>query len=85
MREENNRMVERKQVILEMMKSPSYVPMKIKEIIMMLQNPTLRDRQELEIILGELITEGKVIRTKRGKFAVPQTYNLVDLNFPRIS
>lgn len=76
MREEMNRTADRKQVILEMMKNPNYVPMKIKEIIMVLQIPP-SDRPELEEIIGELIAEGKIIRTKRGKFAVPQTYNLV--------
>ena len=76
MKEANKSIEERKQVILDMMKHPQYVPMKIKEMIMMLQIPT-SDRDELEDILGELISEGKIIRTKRGKFAIPQTYNLV--------
>lgn len=72
MSEENKR----KQVLLDMMKHPSYVPMKVKELMMVLQVPT-QDRKELEELLGELIAEGKLIRTKRGKFALPQTYNLV--------
>ncbi len=76
MKEANKNIQERKQVILEMMKHPQYVPMKIKEMIMMLQIPA-SDRDELEDILGELISEGKVFRTKRGKFAIPQAYNLV--------
>ena len=76
MREANKSSDQRKQVILEMMKNPNYVPMKIKEIMMLLQIPT-SDRDELEAILGELISDGKVIRTKRGKFAMPQSYNLV--------
>lgn len=76
MREANKSSDQRKQVILEMMKNPNYVPMKIKEIMMLLQIPTA-DRDELEGILGELISDGKVIRTKRGKFAIPQSYNLV--------
>ncbi|MBU3804060.1 MAG: ribonuclease R [Candidatus Cellulosilyticum pullistercoris] len=76
MKEATKSIQERKQVILEMMKHPQYVPMKIKEMMMMLQIPA-SDRMELEDILGELISEGKIIRTKRGKFAIPQTYNLV--------
>lgn len=76
MKEANKGNKERKQVILDMMKNPQYVPMKIKEMMMILQVPSA-DRDELEDILGELISEGKVIRTKRGKFAIPQTYNLV--------
>lgn len=76
MKEANKGNKERKQVIIDMMKNPQYVPMKIKEMMMILQVPSA-DRDELEDILGELISEGKVIRTKRGKFAIPQTYNLV--------
>ena len=76
MKEANTRADERKKVILDVMKNPQYVPMKIKEIMMLLQIPTA-DRNELEVLLGELISEGKIIRTKRGKFAVPQTFNLV--------
>ena len=67
---------ERKQMLLDMMKHPGYVPMKIKEITTVLQVPP-SDRMQLEVLLGELIKEGKVIRTKRGKFAVPQTFNLI--------
>lgn len=80
MKEANKGNKERKQVILDMMKNPQYVPMKIKEMMMILQVPSA-DRDELEDILGELISEGKVIRTKRGKFAIPQTYNLVAGSF----
>ena len=49
MREANKSSEQRKQVILEMMKNPNYVPMKIKEIMMLLQIPTA-DRDELEDI-----------------------------------
>ena len=80
MKEANKGNKERKQVIIDMMKNPQYVPMKIKEMMMILQVPSA-DRDELEDILGELISEGKVIRTKRGKFAIPQTYNLVAGSF----
>ncbi len=70
----------RKEMILDMMKHPSYTPLKVKEIITILQVPA-SDRTELENILGELISEGKVVRSKRGKFALPQTYNLVSGTF----
>ena len=76
MKEANNKMDKRKKVILDMMKDPHYLPMKIKEMMMLLQIPS-SDREVLEDILEDLISEGKIIRTKRGKFAIPQTYNLV--------
>lgn len=66
----------RKQMLLDMMKHPGYTPLKIKELMTILQVPP-SDRTELETILGELISEGKIVRSKRGKFALPQTYNLV--------
>ncbi len=78
--ENQSKSLTRKQILLEMMKHPGYVPMKIKEIITVLQVPA-SDRQELEELMGELIKEGKVIRTKRGKFAMPQTFNLVSGTF----
>lgn len=71
---------QRKKMLLDLMKHPTYVPMKIKEIATMLQLGNA-DRIVLESILGELIGEGKVIRTKRGKFALPQTFNLVSGTF----
>ena len=76
MKEANNKMDKRKKVILDMMKDPHYLPMKIKEMMMLLQIPS-SDRDVLEEILEDLISEGKIIRTKRGKFAIPQTYNLI--------
>lgn len=70
----------RKKLIFDMIKNPTYVPMRIKEIMMVLQIPA-SDRNELEEIVEELIREGKIIRTKRGKFAIPQTFNLVSGTF----
>ncbi len=80
MKEEMNTTSKRKTVILELMKNPSYVPMKIKELMMVLQVPP-SDRKELEELIGELIQAGKIIRTKRGKYAIPQTFNLISGTF----
>lgn len=74
--ENESRMSVRKQNLLDMMKHPTYTPLKIKEIMTLLQVPP-SDRPDLEELLGELIREGKMIKTKRGKFALPQTFNLV--------
>ncbi|WP_144428555.1 ribonuclease R [Defluviitalea phaphyphila] len=67
---------EKKELILDFMKHKDYVPMKIKELMMILQVPN-KERKLLEQILEELIKEGKVIRTKRGKYAIPETLNMV--------
>lgn len=67
---------ERKQVLLEMMKDPHYKPLKIKEIMILMSIPQ-EDRGLLEDLLTELMISGKIIRSKKGKYALPSTYNLV--------
>lgn len=57
----------RKKVILDLMDDDLYVPMKEKELAIMLQ-VSKEDRPELNRILNELLAEGKVTLTKKGKF-----------------
>ena len=57
----------RKKVILDLMGEEFYIPMKEKELAVMLQ-VTKEDRSELNRILNELLTEGKISITKKGKF-----------------
>lgn len=57
----------RKKVIMDLVESDFYVPMKEKELAVMLQ-VTKKDRGELNRILNELLAEGKLSLTKKGKF-----------------
>lgn len=57
----------RKKIILELMEQEFYVPMKEKELAVMLQ-VSKEDRDELNRIMNELLAEGKVSLTKKGKF-----------------
>ncbi|MCM1182936.1 MAG: ribonuclease R [Roseburia sp.] len=57
----------RKKVILDLMSEEFYVPMKEKELAVMLQ-VSKEDRAELNRILNELLAEGKLSITKKGKF-----------------
>lgn len=57
----------RKKVILDLMEADFYVPMKEKELAVMLQ-VAKEDRPELNRILNELLAEGKLSITKKGKF-----------------
>ena len=57
----------RKKVILDLMDAEFYVPMKEKELAVMLQ-VSKEDRGELNQILNELLAEGKLSLTKKGKF-----------------
>ena len=62
---------EKKKIILELMSDKTYVPMKFKELVVVL-NVKKEDRPLLDIVLSELITEGKITLTKRGKYMLPQ-------------
>lgn len=57
----------RKKVLLDLMSEEFYVPMKEKELAVMLQ-VSKEDRNELNRILNELLAEGKISITKKGKF-----------------
>lgn len=60
---------ERKKLILELMGSEFYVPMKEKELAIMMQVRP-EDRNILTEMLGELIAEGKIEVSKRGKYSL---------------
>ncbi len=58
---------ERKQKVYDLICDRNYVPMKIKEIAILMQ-VAKEDRPELEQILKELQEEGKIELTRRGKY-----------------
>ena len=66
----------RKQMIYDFMCDDMYVPMKIKELSIVL-GVSKQDRPVLERILTELIGEGKIEITKRGKYQKAQVKLLV--------
>lgn len=66
---------ERKQVILSLINDPAYVPMKLKEIAMLLNVPKTQ-RDDLKAVLDELLREGKAGISKRGKYGKPETFSL---------
>ena len=57
----------RKEIVYQLICDQQYVPMKIKELAILLQ-VTKEMRPELEYILQELTAEGKIEVTKRGKY-----------------
>lgn len=63
----NNNIEKRKKLIYEFICDEFYVPMKFKEISMLLQVPK-EERGELRQILDELEQEGKVRVTQKGKY-----------------
>lgn len=62
---------ERKKNIYALMQDKNYVPMKIKELAIILQ-VAREDRDELQSILDELISENRIMLTKRGKYAIAE-------------
>ncbi len=58
---------ERKKVLLDIMGSKEYVPMKTKELAMVL-NVAREDREDLQYVLNELVNEGKIASSKKGKY-----------------
>lgn len=62
---------QRKQVIEGLMNEKQYVPMKIKELAMILQVPK-ENREELQEVLDELIRDGKIEVSKRGKYRIAE-------------
>lgn len=59
---------ERKKVIYELICDELYIPMKMKEIASLLQVPK-EDREDLKIVLDELLSDGKIEVSKKGKFS----------------
>lgn len=57
----------RKKVICDLVNDPVYVPMKEKELAMLLQ-ASKEDREEFRRILQELLAEGKLMLTVKGKY-----------------
>ena len=67
---------ERKQIIVDLMKNEFYVPMKEKELAIMLQVAP-EERANLKKALEELLAEDKIQISKRGKYSIfdPKTAN----------
>ena len=57
----------RKKIICDLVNDDLYVPMKEKELAMFLQ-VAAEDRQELKSILMELLAEGRLMLTNKGKY-----------------
>lgn len=72
---ENALKEQRKENIRRMILSEEYVPMKIKEMAVML-SVSREDRPLLKEILDELVAEGSIELTARGKYVKPSNQNV---------
>ena len=60
----------------KLIQDPTYVPMKLKELAMLLGVPR-EQRDELKEVMDALVAEGKVGISKRGKYGKPEAFALV--------
>ncbi len=72
----NNTFKNRKRIVYELICDEMYVPMKIKELAIML-DVKKEERPELEQILTELMAEGKITLSKRGKYTKAEEKQIV--------
>ena len=63
--------MERKEKILEFLKDDRYPPVNIEEMMLMLDIP-FDDREELSLILAELVEDGLIVKTNKRKYASPK-------------
>ncbi len=64
---EKEKLEERKKVLLEVINNPQYVPMKVKELAILLNIPR-ENREDLQFVLNELVAEGRIGISKKGKY-----------------
>lgn len=61
----------RKEMMLALVEDATYVPMKLKELAMLLDIPR-EQRDELKEVMDALVAEGKVGLSKKGKYGKPE-------------
>ena len=66
----------RRKLILEVMNEKAYVPMKVKELAILLDIPKSQ-RSELQRVIDSLLEEGKISISAKGKLGKPETFALV--------
>lgn len=69
---------QRKAMLVSLMNEEAYVPMKLKELAILLNVPK-EQREELKQVLNLLLTEGKISVSKKGKFGKAETFALVGI------
>ena len=62
-------LTQRKNMILQLVEEPAYVPMKLKEMAILLDVPK-GQREELKEVLDALLSEGKIGIYKKGKYGI---------------
>ena len=61
-------------MIQDVMNEPAYVPMKLKELALLLNIPK-EQRRELQRVIDHLLEEGKISMSRKGKLGRPETFS----------
>ena len=61
-------------MIQDVMNEPAYVPMKLKELALLLNIPK-EQRRELQRVIDYLLEEGKISMSRKGKLGRPETFS----------
>ena len=72
---EKEALEQRKQMLTELMRDKAYVPMKAKELAMLLNIPKTQ-RGELMEVLNALVAEGKIGVSKKGKYGQAEAFSV---------
>lgn len=72
---EKEQLEQRKKMLTELMNDKAYVPMKAKELAMLLDIPKSR-REELQEVLDKLVEDGVIGVSKKGKYARSETFSV---------
>lgn len=67
---------QRKAMLVALMNEEAYVPMKLKELAILLNVPR-EQREELKQVLNLLLAEGKISVSKKGKFGKAEAFALI--------
>lgn len=69
---------ERKEMLMAVISDKTYVPMKLKELAMLLSVPK-HQRDELKEVLDALVAEGRAGVSKKGKYGKPETFSITGI------
>ena len=72
---EKEQLEQRKKMLVELVNDKAYIPMKAKELAMLLDIPKSQ-RGELMEVLDALVQEGKLGISKKGKYGKPEAFSL---------
>jgi ribonuclease R len=73
-------LTQRKAMLLKLFQDPAFVPMKIKEIAILLDVPK-DQREDLKEVLDSLLSEGKIGISQRGKYGKPDISSISGVFF----